>query len=399
MGFLEVFRKRDMTLDTQEAVVPVEEVFCAIQPVDLSVGELEQQGYFRIPDGLAAHADALVQYAPGAAVAMMEGGLYKAVFDSGIGVLQKSAQYPGLYLGNVVSPDKNNAIKAVAAWQQVSAAPQIALGIFTAVSVVTGQYFMAQTNQKLESLADGIETLQQFVEEDDYNTLRACQNYFTYVQKNLRSIMENDIQRQSTATIIAGKKVECDTLAGKYKSLIDKIHLKQRKKEDIQKTLDTFSKYVSVYRAAIFMYSYATYLETLLVENTDSEYLQNVAEEIKTRQSAFGASIDSWEQRFGGFIEKARAFKLDRFLEDQETDHFWDKPVNRVKEAVLLKREDYPLEKAREFFASIIDSQDDLSPIESVHQSIDMLDRVYNRPVEAIMAGKDIFIKLCKEAG
>ena len=105
--------------------------------------------------------------------------------------MQKSAQYPGLFVGNVVSPDKNNAIKAVAAWQQVSAAPQIALGIFTAVSVVTGQYFMAQTNKKLESLAEGIETLQQFVEEADYNILRSYQNYFNYVQKNLRSITEN----------------------------------------------------------------------------------------------------------------------------------------------------------------------------------------------------------------
>ena len=146
------------------------------------------------------------------------------------------------------------------------------------------------------------------------------------------------------------------------------------------------------------MYSYATYLETLLVQNTDSEYLQNIADELKTRQNVFGESLGSWEKRFGGYIEKAKAFKLDRFLEDQGTDHFWDKPVNRVKEAVLLKREDYPLEKARECFASIIDSQDDLSPIESVHQSIDLLDRVYNHPVEAIMAGNDIYIRLNETA-
>ena len=398
MGFLEVFRKKNMTNDAPEAVVPAEEVFCSIQPIDLSVNELEEQGYIRIPDGLVAQADALVQYAPGAAVSMMEGGLYKAVFDSGIGVLQKSAQYPGLYLGNVVSPDRNNAIKAVAAWQQVSAAPQIALGIFTAVSVVTGQYFMAQTNKKLESFADGIETLQQFVEESDYSTLRASQSYFAYVHKNLRSIMENEIQRQSTATIIEGKKVDCDELADKYRGLIDKIHLKQRKKEDIQKTLDSFSKYVSVYRAAVFMYSYATYLHTLLVQNTGSENLKNIAEEIKTRQNTFRENLSSWEQRFGGYIEKAKAFKLDRFLENQRTDHFWDKPVNRIKEAVLLKREDYPLEKARECLASIIDSQDDLSRIESVHQSIDLLDRVYNRPVEVILAGNDIYVRLNESA-
>ena len=395
MGLLEVFRKKELEQNVGDNMqLAAEETFCAIQPVDYSVNELEERGFLRVRDGLAAHADALVQYAPGAAVAMMDGGLYKAVFDSGIGVLQKSAQYPGLFVGNVVSPDKNNAIKAVAAWQQVSAAPQIALGIFTAVSVVTGQYFMAQTNKKLESLADGIETLQQFVEEGDYNTLHACQNYFNYVQKNLRSITENEIQRQSTATIIESKKVECDALVGKYKNLINKIHLKQRKKEDVQITLDTFSRYLAVYRAAVFLYSYATYLETLLVQNTDSEYLQNIAEDIKERESGFGESLDAWEKKFGGYIEKARAFRLDRFLEDQGTNHFWDKPVNRMKEAILLKRDDSPLETARESFSSIVTLQEDRAPVASVRQSIEMLDRVYNHPVEAIMAGNDLYIRL-----
>lgn len=398
MGFLEVFKKKELSQKMQEAIVPAEEVFCSIQPVEFPANELEEQGFIRVADGLAVHADALVQYAPGAAVAMMEGGLYKAVFDSGMGVLQKSAQYPGLFLGNVVSPDKNNAIKAVAAWQQVSAAPQIALGLFTAVSLVTGQYFMAQTNQKLELLASGIETLQEFVEESDYNTLRACQNYFTYVQKNLRSIMENDIQRQSTATIIVEKKVECDALIGKYKNLIDRIRLKQLKKEDIQKTITTFAKYLSVYRTAIFMFSYATYLETLLVQNTDSEYLHSIAEEIKSRQSAYRENLDSWEQKFGKYIEKAKAFRWDRFLEDQGINHFWDKSLNRVKEAILLKREDHPLENARGQFASTIASQDDLSPLESVQQSLYLLDEVYNRPVEAIMDGNDIYVRLRKEA-
>ena len=144
----------------------------------------------------------------------------------------------------------------------------------------------------------------------------------------------------------------------------------------------------------MFLYSYATYLETLLVQNTDSEYLQNIAEEIKERESGFSESLDAWEKKFSGYIEKARAFRLDRFLEDQGTDHFWDKPVNRVKEAILLKRDDSPLEAARECFSSIVISQEDRTPIASVRQSIDMLDRVYNQPVEAIMAGNDLYIRL-----
>ena len=64
--------------------------------------------------------------------------------------------------------------------------------------------------------------------------------------------------------------------------------------------------------------------------------------------------------------------------------------MNRMKEAILLKRDDSPLEAARECFSSIVLSQEDRTPIVAVRESIDVLDRVYNHPVEAIMAGNDL---------
>ena len=103
------------------------------------------------------------------------------------------------------------------------------------------------------------------------------------------------------------------------------------------------------------------------------------------------------DQRFGGYIEKAKAYRLDRFLEDQRTGHFWSMPLNKIKETVSIKRADYPLKKARERFSAIIDSQNELSSVEAVYQSINLLDCVYNHPVEAVMAGNDIYVKVHDE--
>ena len=139
-----------MSLFKKQSLIPAEEtaidkatVFCALQPLDTNSNvSLEEQGYIKIPNGALEQVGAIAQYIPAEAASLANAGLYKAVFDEGLGVLQKSAQHPGFYLGNVVSPDTNNDIRAVAAWQEVSASPQIALGIFTAVSFVTGQYFL-----------------------------------------------------------------------------------------------------------------------------------------------------------------------------------------------------------------------------------------------------------------
>ena len=84
-------------------------------------------------------------------------------------------------------------------------------------------------------------------------------------------------------------------------------------------------------------------------------------------------------------------------MRNTAADHFWDKPVNRVKEAVLVKREDYPLEAAREYFSSIIDAHNNDTPCESVIKSLHFIDCDNNYPVEDVLVENDIYIRPCEE--
>ena len=100
----------------QDALTEVDasNAFCRVAALDLNGMTLEESGFTKIPDTLLPQLGALAQYLPGEAVGLSNIGTYKAVFDKGLGVLQKSAKHPGLFVGNVVSPGTNNDIKGVA---------------------------------------------------------------------------------------------------------------------------------------------------------------------------------------------------------------------------------------------------------------------------------------------
>lgn len=373
-------------------------VLCSLQAYEPNGLSLEEQGYIKVPGDAISHATAALQYMPGQAVASMSTGLYKAVFDHGLGVLQKSAQHPGLYLGNVVSPETNNAIRDVAVWQEVSAAPQLALGIFTAVSFVTGQYFMAQTNKKLAAISDSISAVKQLLEADDFNELKTSQQFFQSVQDNILSIMENDTQRQTTANTLVTRKLNCQKIANKYRDIISGMHLCGKRKEQISTSIHELSRLLSVYHAATQLYCIAIYLETVLTQNTAPDYIHNLEKEIRDTRSSYGEGLREWNTRYTEYIESAKAFRFDRFLLNQPENHFWNRPFNAAKEAVLAHRENQPKDAKGRIYEAIR-AFNDVTVFDSVQSGLEMIDRVYNRPVEAVIVGNELYIKPTSDLG
>ena len=394
-----------MSLFKKQSLIPAEEtaidkatVFCALQPLDTNSNvSLEEQGYIKIPNGALEQVGAIAQYIPAEAASLANAGLYKAVFDEGLGVLQKSAQHPGFYLGNVVSPDTNNDIRAVAAWQEVSASPQIALGIFTAVSFVTGQYFMAKTNKRLSAMSESISEIQQYLTTKDFNTLVECREYFLAIQDNLSSIMGNDFQRQSRLTMVEEKKGRCLTIANTYRDKVNQLSIKQGSKKQVKESIDNFSHYLMIYRTAMQLYGIGIYLETVLAQNTDASYLHNMSDDIGQKSAAFKENLQSWEAKYSECIEGAKAFRMDRFLLNQPSAHFWDVPISKAKDAVLVKRGNHS-EEAKNHLKAVIDVSEDEHVIEAVQGGLGMLDRIYNHSVSAVISGTDLYIKPSEDA-
>ena len=123
---------------------------------DLSVFEANKEGYIKIDKSIVGKVDAVMQQLPQIVLnKAYSGDVYRVVYDKGVGVLQKSAQHPGMLLGNVVSPDANNKIRDVALLSELSVGPQLISGVFSAMSMITGQYYMTQINNNLGQIEQG----------------------------------------------------------------------------------------------------------------------------------------------------------------------------------------------------------------------------------------------------
>ncbi len=355
------------------------EAFCSLEPLDLNGLSLEEQGFKKIPDTLLPQIGAIMQYLPGEAAALNSLGSYKAIFDRGLGVLQQSAKYPGAVVGNVVTPGVNNDIKAVAVWQEISASPQIALSIFTAASVVTGQYFMAQMNNKLSQINQGISSLREFMEAEDYSTLKATDEFLQGVYANLRSISENDVQRQSSLTNVTGRKLSCSEIANKYAQIIEEMDLPSRKKEDIDVTFVLLSKYLSVYHYALQLYAGALYLEMILSQNTDSDYLNSIIKDIRDRSGIYDYHLFLWEKKFNTYLDDAKALRHERRKEKRNPQ-------------VFMLKEGTPARYRAELSRTIYDHRN-LDSVLALQQEIERVDYLYNKPVEAVIANGELYIR------
>ena len=376
------FRKKDMS-DTseQDALTEVDasNAFCTIAPLDLNGMSLEESGFTKIPDTLLPQLRALAQYLPGEAVALSNIGTYKAVFDKGLGVLQKSAKHPGLFVGNVVSPGTNNDIKGVAVWQEVSASPQIALSIFTAASMVTGQYFMAQMNSKLSQINQGINSLRDYMEAEDFSALKATDEFLQGVYSNLSSISQNDVQRQSSLTNVTGRKLICNEIANKYEQIIEEMDLPSRKKEDIDSSIFHFSKCLSVYHYALHLYAGTVYLEMILSQNTDAEYLNNIIKDIQNHSGMYDYYLFSWENKFNRYIDEAKALRHERRKEKWHPQTFSLKEGTPARYRAVLSR--------------CIYDHKNLDSVTALQQEIEKVKYLYNKPVEAVISNGEMYFR------
>lgn len=372
---VDVSEQNSLELDTKDA-------FCKIVPLDLNGLSLEEHGFTRVPDTLVSQIGSLSQYIPGEAVALSNLGSYKAIFDKGLGVLQQSKKIPGAVTGNVVSSGTNNDIKAVAAWQKVSASPQIALSIFTAASIVTGQYFMAQMNNKLGQINQGICGLREFLETEDFSTLKATDDYLQGVYSNLRSISENDVQRQSTLTNVTGRKLSCNEIANKYAQNIEKMDLPSRTKEDIDTTFSRFSKYLSVYHYALQLYSGAVYLEMILSQNTDADYLNSIVKDLQDHSGMYDYYLFFWERRLNTYIDDAKALKREHRREKRNPQIFMLKEGTPARYRAVLAR-------------TIFDHKN-IDCVLALQQEVERVNYLYNKPVEAVISNREFYVRCIK---
>ena len=92
------------------------------------------------------------------------------------------------------------------AWLE-SATPQaICLGAFTAMSVISGQYFLSQINSSLTQISSGLDKILEFLYGDKRAELLSEVSFIRFAYKNYKSVMEHSEQRIATLISLQNAK-------------------------------------------------------------------------------------------------------------------------------------------------------------------------------------------------
>ena len=165
------------------------------------------------------------------------------------------------------------------------------------------------------------------------------------------------------------------------------------------KKVNKLSNRFSHYRLALYVYAFASYMETLLSQNFDSEYLGNVADELKqyfddyrelythcyneiehSVKNALGAHLAGGVAAGNKFLGKQ--LKKIKFIERGSIDDFLE-----ANGKVIEKKEAERLENIKEKFISYKDSG-----IGTFTNNINIINTFYNNPVELLWDKENPFI-------
>ena len=207
-------------------------------PAALAAGTLAQAYVVRFPEGL-----------PHVLTALKQGGFGSMIQDG----------------GRFVGSASFHPMQAQAAF----------LGAFSAMSIVTGQYFLAQINQEMDKMNLKLGRILEFLYGEKKAELTAEIDFTKYAFENYLSIMDNAQQRLASITNLqAAKKVAMKDIEF-YMADLDSIvnaHAKGYvdKAFQIKDSLDL----------SVQLYVMSSLLEVYYAQNYDSTYLSNLERDL-----------------------------------------------------------------------------------------------------------------------
>lgn len=175
------------------------------------------------PIAIGSRVNALFQALPMAQVAhqnkIMEGA-YKIVMPEGVG--GKLMKYKNGLLGTPVI-GANSKIQGHAGLEKISVPSINPAVIFTAMSFVTGQYFMAQINSSLKNISHDVKQIIKILLDDKKSRNYAIYEFYQEIINNMDIIFDNSDIRISYLTNIQSTLIDLRQNIKFYEKSIDDI--------------------------------------------------------------------------------------------------------------------------------------------------------------------------------
>ena len=151
------------------------------------------------------------------------------------------------------------------------------LNAFSAMSIVTGQYFLAEINDKMQMMNQKLDKILEFLYGDKKAELMAEVSFTKYAFQNFTSIMSHDHQR--TATIISvqeSKKVAMKDIEFYQADLESAVNEKAGSYSELDELTNRAFQIKNCLDLSMQLYVMGSLLEVYYSENYDADYLLSV---------------------------------------------------------------------------------------------------------------------------
>lgn len=164
------------------------------------------------------------------------------------------------------------------AWLESAAPQEVCLAAFSAMSIASGQYFLAQINNSLAQISSGLDKILEFLYGDKRAELLSEVSFIRFAYENYQAVMEHSEQRIATlislqnARKVAMKDIEF------YLSDLSSI-MSEKRSNDISATVSKMIRTKDCLDLSLQLYTMSNLLEVYYSENFDSNYISFVQSE------------------------------------------------------------------------------------------------------------------------
>ena len=204
-------------------------------------------------------------------------GLYRCVFPDGVSGTLAQAKDGSGYLGTIL----NNGIVGQARWIPAKgSATTIPINPATIAIAIT----LVGINKKLDDIKQTQNDILNFLESDKESKLKGSVNALFEIMNDYRFNFDNMTWKNGKFVIASDIKTKAESSIIFYRDNIrsemnkrNAIHSNQQAQKIINEVQDKFK----CYQLSTYLYAYASFVEVVLGDNYNSEYLDKVSERIE----------------------------------------------------------------------------------------------------------------------
>lgn len=258
---------------------------------------------------------------------------------------------------------------------QMAQAPFI---IFSLMSVVTGQYFMANINKTLNILSDDVKSIINLILDEKESENHSIYEYYSYVRTNFETIVSNPDLRVSSLVnlqrnniiLFANAKFYEKTIRRKLQKLKDVISIKKTTKSRVEEMELRKEEIINLFQYKQIcnnLYGIGKILEVRLAEVYEEEYCKNI---MRDCQNIIKENTDLIQEAKDLFIQEYNEISERAFINENLARQEKYKIINFFEEKTKMVENCYT----------------------EIHKSLNNLIQLNKQKTEFIIEGNDIYL-------